>query len=439
MKIKPNSDVLLLNVPMDRVLSNREEIASLNAMPPLGLLYIVSNLEKEGFSTSFIDISVELFEKEKLIKILNEIQPKIIGISTYVESWDTQKAMCSFLKRMFPKAALVAGGYCANFCYDILLKESEFDYIMRGEGELTFNYLCKFLINNEGHIQDIKGLVYNNGNEIKLNPPAERIKDIEALEYPDRGALDFSLYSYPFTISTARGCPGRCIFCSSQAFWGKKVCLREPEGIIKEIEYVYQKYKLKEFFIVDDTFTLLPKRTIRFCELLDELKEREGVAFSWGCESRADVVNEELLQSMAKTGCKIIQFGMESGNDNILKTIKKAITYRQLYHAVEQAYALGIKTNVSYIIGHPEDTEDTINETLEKALVLKNNFNANVICSINTPYPGTELYRERDRLGVEITINSLNQYRVDVPIINTKYLTTNDLRRLFMKANEMLH
>lgn len=439
MKVIENSDVLLLNVPMDRVLRDREDTASLSAMPPLGLLYIASSLKKEGFVTSFIDISVEVFEKDKIDSILDTIHPKVIGISTYVEAWDTQKTMCNFLKHKFPDAVIAAGGHCAHFCYQELLKDTEFDFALRGEGEKSFVELCQFVVHKKGTIGQINGLVYRNDNQIIVNPDVERVKEIDQLEYPDRALLDFSLYSYPFTISTARGCPGKCIFCSSQAFWGRNVYLRKPENIIKEIEHVYHLYNLKEFFIVDDTFTLVPKRTIIFCELLAELQAKVGASFSWGCESRADVVSRELLTAMAGAGCKMIQFGMESGNNDILKSIKKAITYEQLYEAVKMAHELGIRTNVSYIIGHPEDTEETINETLDKALTLKKKFNANILCSINTPYPGTELHREHEKLGVKILIKSMNQYRVDMPIIETKYLTANDLRRLFVKANEMLY
>ena len=287
-------------------------------------------------------------------------------------------------------------------------------------------------------IEDIPNLIYKKEDCIIENP-VERIEDIDKLPFPDRGVLDFSKYSYPFTISTVRGCPGRCIFCSAHAFWGNRIVIRNPEKILEEIRSVYEKYSLKDFFIVDDTFTLIPKRAIAFCKLLSGYSEEIGTQFKWGCESRADVVSRELLQAMKNTGCNMVQFGTESGNNGILKSVQKRVTYEQVYEAVKTAHEIGINTNVSFIIGHHEDTFETIKKTISKAADLKKTFQSNVLFSMNTPYPGTELYNRMEELGVELLVKDLNHLSFDKATIRTKNLTNNDIRKLYIYAQEVIY
>lgn len=438
MKINENSDILIINVPMDRVISNREEISRLCSMPPLGGLYILSYLEHAGYTVSFIDLVVELFEKDAFVEAITKSNPKIVGFTTYVESWNIQNMLAKRVKQILPEAIIVAGGHCATFCFNEMLQNNYFDFCIKAEGEEAFVGICDYFIKNIGGITDIPNLVYKKENRVIENQ-VRRIQDIDELPYPKRDVLDFSKYTYPFTISTARGCPGRCIFCSAHAFWGNKVISRTPEGIINEIEQVYRTYGLKDFFIVDDTFTVHPVRTREFCELLDEFSNNNDVKFNWGCESRADVVTYNLMRKMKDTGCRMIQFGMESGNNEILKSIKKRVTYEQIYNAVSLAYEVGMETNVSFIIGHHNDTSETIDETIEKAVDLKRKFNANVLCSVNTPYPGTELNQKLDELGIQLLVSDYSKLAFDKVSIRTKNLDENDLRKCFNKANQLIY
>lgn len=258
-----------------------------------------------------------------------------------------------------------------------------------------------------------------------------RIKDLDALPYPDRTFLNLSRYSYPFTISTARGCPGRCIFCSSHAFWGNKVVMRSAIDIYNEVVELHQQYSMKEFFIIDDTFTVVPKRTKKFCNLITSYQRDYNVSFSWGYESRADIVDEELLEAMKEAGCTMIQFGMESGNDEVLKSVKKRIIYDQIYNAVGRANKCGLKTNVSIMIGHHEDTCETIEETLAKAKSLQDEFGSNILFAINTPYPGTELRENLNVYGAKLLIADNSKLRVDRPSIKIKNVEVNKIRQYY--------
>ncbi|WP_181793952.1 B12-binding domain-containing radical SAM protein [Garciella nitratireducens] len=184
------------------------------------------------------------------------------------------------------------------------------------------------------------------------------------------------------------------------------------------------KFKAKEFFIVDDTFTMIPERTKKFCDLLSELE----TFFIWGCESRTDIVDKDLLQSMYLAGCRKTQFGLESAHDKVLHSINKNITFKQVENATKLAHDIGFDINISVIIGHAEDTKETIEYTLEKSRLLKEKYNANMQFSINIPYPGTDLYENAVEYGIEVLTDNYDFYSTDNAIINTKYLTANDLR-----------
>lgn len=427
-----NIDVLLINAPTSR--GYKRELADAVSMPPLGLLYLASHLEKTGYSVKVIDMSVEFYKKEDFIELLREMRPKVVGISTFVESWSPLKVLAEIIKNTLTDVAIVGGGACATFCYEQLLKESKFDYVVFGEGEFAIADLCDSVVRNKMDIKQVKGISFLVDEVVYITKPKERIKDLDQLEIPDRSLIDLKKYIYPITISTSRGCPGDCIFCSSRSFWGKEIRFRSPENILKEILQVEKEYNMNMFFIIDDTFTIRTKRSMEFCDLL----EATGKKFIWGCESRADVASEELLQRLYDAGCRKIQFGMESGNNDILKNIGKHVTVEQIEDAVKIASKIGFNINVSFILGHPFDTHETVLQTINFALKLKNEYNANVFGSILTPYPGTKINYNAEEYGVQILTKKLDKFTMDNAIINTRYLTAYNLREYHQRFVDVL-
>lgn len=423
MKIEKDTDVLLINVPISRGAKLKKASASILSMPPLGLLYIASSLIEEGYRTSFIDLAVENMSKSDFTDILKESNAKIFGISTYFESWSATKSLISAIKEFNSEAIVIGGGVCSNSSDQKMIEELGFDYISLGEGELSFVNLCNSLLKNTD-LNKCAGISYKNNYGEMVRREAVRISNLDELVFPDRNLIKLDKYVYPFTISTARGCPGRCVFCSSYSFWGKNIYLRSVENIILEIKDIASNFDSNEFFIVDDTFTMIPERTKKFCELLLKI----GRDFTWGCESRADIVDEDLLKIMYNSGCKMIQFGLESADNDILKSINKNITFEQVEKASKLAHNIGFDINVSVIIGHASDTKETIEYTIEKARLLKEKYSANVLFSINTPYPGTDLYKKADEYGIEILTDNFDFYSTDNAIINTRNLTSYDLR-----------
>lgn len=415
-------DILLINPPTGN--SSKRMSASFASSPPLGLMYIGSHLKQAGYKIKLIDFSVEFFDRDNFENYLFNNLPRMIGITTYFESFGSLYVIIEFIRKKMPHIPIVLGGAAATFKYELFFSSMNIDYIIMGEGEYSFVHLADILLrNNTDKLDLVKGLVYKKNDSLHITPYT-RILDLNTLYYPDRELIDLSKYAYPFTLSTARGCPGNCIFCSSKQYWGSKMCLRSVDSIYDEIVYLKEMYQMKYFFIVDDTFTINPKRTAAFAQklILNQLN------LFWGCESRVDIVTKELLDKLYESGCRKIQFGLESADNNILRKLKKNITKEQVYKAVSLASQIGFDVNVSFIIGHPFDTHETVKNTLDFVLGLRKKFNISPYASILVPYPGTDIYQNASEYGLQILSEDFDNYRIDKAIIRTSHLTDNDLR-----------
>lgn len=416
-------DVLLLNLPTGTWY--KKKLAEGNSMPPLGIMYIGTYLKKNNYTVKIIDLAVENVDENQFFQAIEECNPSIIGMSTYNEAWNVQKILCRRIKQKYPNIIIAAGGAFATFCYEQVLNESMTDFVLRGEGEYVFCQLCDCLLRGKLKKENIKGLCYKNKEgSVIANANVERIKNLDQLPFPDRSLIKKEKYVLPYTISTSRGCPGQCIFCSSKSFWGKSVIMRSAENVYKEVMDIYEKYGANIFYITDDTFTASKKRCLEFCEML----RQSGISFVWGCESRADVINEEFIRILYESGCHKIQFGMESADNEILQRIKKHVTIEQIENAVMCAAKYNMHIQVSYIVGHAFDTEETVKKTISFAKHLSDDYGARVVCSVNTPFPGTEQYEKRKELGIEIKTDEWEKYLLNSPIINTKHLSINQLR-----------
>lgn len=227
------------------------------------------------------------------------------------------------------------------------------------------------------------------------------ISDLDSIPFPAYDLVsDFSLYNPPpsnykkipvANIITSRGCPNLCTFCDHSTF-GRKLRQRSAKNIADEIELLYHQYGIREIAFVDDTFTLRPQRIIEIFNIL----EQRGIKFPWTCMSHINTVNFEVLKFMRDTGCWHISFGIESGNEGILRLIKKNISLDVARKVIRWCHELGIRTKGFFIVGHPGETVETIEQTIQVALDMALD---DIIVTLNTPLPATEQCREVHRYG----------------------------------------
>jgi len=192
-------------------------------------------------------------------------------------------------------------------------------------------------------------------------------------------------------IITSRGCPFHCVFCASSQFWGHRWRARTARNIVSELELLYKDYHsslgLDGFYIGDDNFMMDKKRVIDICNLILE----SGLDLQWGCQARVDSADEELYHLMHKAGCRVLEYGIESGSDRILRNIGKDISTDMIRRARQKAKKAGLKVLGNFMLGLPGDTKQTMRETIEFAEKLDIDYP----CFHPTYlYPGTPLAQD---------------------------------------------
>lgn len=314
----------------------------------------------------------------------------------------------------------------------------EFDYGVLREGELTIVELLEYL-KKKKNLKEVNGLAYRGkSGKLVINQPREYIKNLDELPFPAYDLIkDINLYAPPpsnykalpvVNVITSRGCPNLCTFCDRNVF-GNRYRELSAKKVFEELKYLYSKYHFREIAFVDDTFMINRKRIY---ELFDML-ENEGIKFHWTCMSRVNIVDYDFLKYIKEKGCWHVSFGVESGDEDILKIIKKNITLEQVKNAANWCHKLGIKTKGFFIIGHPGDTKETIERTIRFATKVKLD---DIVTTINTPIPGSPQYLFVKEYGDfdETDWSQFNYWRpVFVPNGLTKEYLLNKQQEMYRK------
>jgi radical SAM superfamily enzyme YgiQ (UPF0313 family) len=354
---------------------------------------IAAVLEKNGCSVKILDLPALGFSENSLPAIIDQEKPDIVGVTAMTPTINSAVSIMEKVKKCDGNITVILGGAHATILPEETLKNvPEIDVIVRGEGEQTTLELVKAL-GLSGDIDQVSGITYRKGNSIKSTPLRPPILELDALPFPAFHLLPMKKYRLhpPFgrrspvmPIITSRGCPYRCVFCSKSVF-GRRYRSNSPSYVVDEIRLLNEKFGVREIKFYDDTFTLDKKRVVAICRLLKE----QGIDIPWTCETRVDLVTTELLGVMKDAGCYMIEYGVESGSQRVLNNLKKDITLEKTVEVFKSTHEAGIETVAYFMLGSPEETSETIDETIEFAKEIDPDF---VQFSITTPYPGTELY-----------------------------------------------
>lgn len=258
-----------------------------------------------------------------------------------------------------PGARIVMGGPYVTTIREEIFEETPADFAVYGEGEITFTELISHL-KGEKEISEIHGLMYlDGGGQVIINPPRDRIKDLDALPIP---AYDiFPMDRYPLhRMVTSRGCIFACSWCNSSSIWGRHYREMSAERVVKELEHLVCTYGKKIFVFGDNTFNAELKRVDAFCDLLLEKK----LDILWSISLRPDILTAEIAQKMKKAGCYNVSVGIESANNQILKNMGKGTTIEKITAGIKLLKDAGIEIMSQYVIGSPGETLDTIRESI---------------------------------------------------------------------------
>lgn len=416
---------------MTRVLfvvpKNRSMLGSgtgITGFPHVGIAYLAAVLKKNKISVKIFDEGIGRKEKE-LYSLIDEFNPNVIGVTGFSYGYELMEEAVKRLKSYRSDISLIVGGPHVAATDGEILKTTQADFAMTGEGEITFLDFLRQLEKSKSDFAQVPNLLWRKGKTIIKNPLASPIKDLDRIPFPD--FEEFELEKYPcfqekiLPIITSRGCPYACNYCSVRLSMGQGFRPRSPQNVVTELKYWYKK-GFRSFDINDDCFTLDIKRAENICDLV--IKNRLKIKFQLYNGIRVDRVTLPLLKKMKRAGCTFISYGCESGNQEILKKIKKGITLDQVKKAVDWTNQAGIKNSVNFIIGHKEETYEQALDSLRFAESLPTNF---VNFYNLVPYPGTESYewaiKHAKFLVPKETFLKEIGYRDNVPIFETKKFT----------------
>jgi len=398
--------------------------------PPLGLAYVAQHLLDAGHVVEVVDLNLTGLNPTRLKATLNRFSPDVVGISTHTETYPNALAIARQVKKRDSGTPVMVGGPHVSIVRLDALAEPDLDYIVVGEGERTAVELVA-AIERGALAEDIEAVV-GLGHKVRgvpvLNPPRPPL-DVSEIGRPARHLLSLEFYEDALNILTARGgCPYRCPFCSASALWGGRRRPRTVEDIMLEVDEVVSTYGAGHIFLADDILTVNRRW---FGELLDALAAYEG-GVSWGCATRVDCVDEAMLQRMAEVGFTSIQYGIESGAQEILDSVK-GIKKDTALEAVRHAVTAGISVACSFMVPFPEDTEDTLAETFAFMRDVKD-AGGQLLVSYTTPYPGTMFAEKADELGLRILTDDWSQYDAKHIVMETRHLTAARIEELMTEA-----
>lgn len=392
-------------------------------VPTLGLGYIATAIRSVGHTVELLDtprlgLDLASFEKE-----IARFKPRIIGIQFLSSDYHSMAEMLPVIRRVHPSSVIVLGGPHPTSDPEQVLKDFPLaDYAFRGEAEKGIALLVPHLLDSKVVALDsIPGLIFKNEEKILVNAQDHEV-DLDKFGFPAWDLLNPGAYGsapqaaffrrFPYApISTARGCPYRCSYCSVPRVSGNRLRKHSVQHVVEEIRLLRTKYGVREIHIIDDAFTSDRARTIEFCNLL--IREKLDVGFTFPNGVRLDTLDRELLLKMKEAGLEFFSVGIESGSDRILKDMRKGLTTALIEEKIKLIHELGLVVNAFFIIGYPEDTRETIEETISfaKRLPLQR-----AQFSLFKAYPGTEISERLLARGQikEINYAAFSFHKVDV-------------------------
>jgi radical SAM superfamily enzyme YgiQ (UPF0313 family) len=389
--------------------------------PPLGLCYAAAACEAAGAKVSITDFIVSQYTPEKLAAALDAFQPDVVGTNSVTMNFPQAIRIIQDAKAHRPGAITMMGGPHVSFDVNATLaRYPELDLIVIGEGEATLAELIP-VIHDRDAWKSIAGIAYRENGRALTTAARPLIADLDTLPLPARHLLPISRYlalGFPVSIITSRGCPNKCIFCLGRRMVGHKPRFRSPKQVVDEIEQILA-YGFTWINIADDLFTASKKRVQALC---DEITRR-GVKFIWSAFARVNTVDPEMLANMKAAGCDSIGFGVESGNQEILKTANKGITLAQIRQAVAWSKAAGLRVHASFIVGLPGESHETLAETQRFAESLDVEYGYHLL----SPFPGTTLREEIQRYDLEILTDDWSRYDANKAIVRSSRLSPQEM------------
>ena len=431
------TDVILLNQYLTSDTSNPEMYFS---QPPLNLIYVASYLNDQGMDCKIHELGI--FDPSDVIvedgrvrcgipdsaikEIVKKENPAVVGLGgMYSRHYRDVISICRVVKSVNPSIIVVVGGNHATDYWDMVLKEESIDFVVCGEGEVTFFELCQRVFDSGQDFSDINGIAYRNKTDgaISRNEDRKLLENLDDLPQADYSLVDVKKYvnltvnspylmRYPsFGIVSSRGCPSKCVFCTVKAVWGRTWRGHSVKRVVDEIEALKRDYGIQEFAFLDDSASLSKKRWKDLCE---EIIQR-GLDIRWTTPNGIAhwTLDREIITKMKKSGCYRLTFGIESGNLETRKFIKKdGYKLSQAEDLIKHANKLGMWTICTNIFGFPYETKEQIEDTIEFAKKCQTDFATFYLLAPHVASDVYQYFRDEDLLNFDSIFND-NHFDID--------------------------
>jgi len=392
--------------------------------PPLGLMSLAGFLLAKGIDVKIEDYIITPYSKKRVSNILHEFDPDVIGATGVTMNINTSLRILKDYKEAKPSAKTVMGGPHVTFdAENILSQNSHIEYVVRGEGEITFQEFLEALKSKKSP-NNLPGISCRAGEIIIHNPDRPFIEDINMLPSPARHLVQLSKYkamNYPLNMVTSRGCPHECIFCVGRKMVGGKVRYFDVKRVVDEFEML-SRMGFNQINVVDDLFTSNKKRCMAIC---DEILKRE-IKHKWNAFSRVDTISRDLLVKMKEAGCTGLCFGIESGSQEILNIAKKKTTLEKIRKAIDLCRETGMEPMASYIMGLPGETSETIEKSLKFAKELCSNYGFHILA----PFPGTEVRENCGQYNIKILTDDWDKYDANRSITDNGCISPEEINAI---------
>lgn len=384
--------------------------------PPLGLGYLAASLLRAGVDVRIYDLVVMGHDEKKLAAVMARFQPDIVGATSVTMTFDSAMSVIEAAKRIDPRVVTAFGGAHASFCAEqTLLAHPALDVVALGEGEETIVELCQAVAGKRS-LNSVSGLCFRDGDQLANTGPRPAFLDVNTLPMPAREygpLMRYRALDTPISMTTSRGCPFQCIFCVGRKLVGAKIRWRDAHSVVDEMQQLAQ-YGFSQINIADDLFTAKKPHALAVC---DEIIRR-GLSVKWVSFANVNTVDVSLLTRMREAGCTTVSFGLESGNVDILKTVKKGTRPAGMIAAVKACKEAGILATGSFIVGLPGETEATLAETMAFSDTLAE-LGAQTGFHMLAPFPGTAVRERAEYYGLKIFTHDWSEYHANHAITET--------------------
>ncbi len=369
---------------------------------PFFLAYATALLKKENKDVKLIDAIAEGIQEQQLICGIESFNPDLIVIEVSTPSFKNDlRIACDIHRNLSGSQIAICGPHASVFPEEILSKYDFIDYILIGEYEYTLLDLVNYLETNLS-LESILGLAYRYGSKVLVNNNRPAIDNLDNLPWPERKEVPIYKYNDGFAglpypnvqMLSSRGCPFQCTYClwPQTMYKEHRYRKRNPVNVVDEMESLIREFGFKAIYFDDDIFNLDRNHVLDIC---DEIKKR-NIHILWAVMARADLMEEDLLLTMASCGLYAIKYGVESADQNILDSCKKNANLDKIRRVIKFTKSLCIKVHLTFCLGLPGESAHTINKIVD---FIQDVNPDTTQFSYATPFPGTVLFESLEKKG----------------------------------------